>query len=106
MESAHSSSSRGSDVQLQGNGNQRGFGGSYSASNNMGGPNTVQPNLAQVAMALMKAKKAGQLPSALGDKAVIEGTGRPIQAGGQGQPAPAPSVPPDVTSNMQQRRSV
>ena len=117
MESAHSSSSRGSDVQLQGGNNQRGFGGSYSASTgcsskvitntlNISGRNIEQPNLAQVALALMKAKKAGQLPSAFGDKEMFDGAGRPVQPGGQGQPAPAPTVPPDVTSNMQQRRSV
>lgn len=124
MESGQSSSSRGSDVQLQGpnaQSGQRGFGGSYSASTgcsskvitntlNISGGVVEQPKLAQVAIALMKAKAAGQLPSALGNKAVVERVGAANtqdQPGGPGQPPPEPSVPPDVTtSTMQQRRSV
>ena len=119
MESGHSSSSRGSDAQQAvNNSNQRGFGGSYSASTgcsskvitntlNISGRSVEQPKLAQVAIALMKAKAAGELPSALGSKAVVEGAkvGQG-QTAGQGQGPPNPSVPPDVTSNMQQRRSV
>jgi hypothetical protein len=119
MESGHSSSSRGSDAQqAANNSNQRGFGGSYSAATgcsskvitntlNIVGGKVEQPKLAQVAIALMKAKAAGELPSALGNKAVVEsanaGQG---QTGGQGQGPPNPSVPPDVTPSMQQRRSV
>jgi len=78
MESGQSSSSRGSDNQQD----KRGFGGSYSAAtgcsskviantlNISGAPD--QPKLAQVALALMKAKNAGELPSAFGNKAVVE----------------------------------
>jgi len=112
MESAHSSSSRGSDANNADR--QRGFGGSYSATTGCSSKvisNTLnisagQPKLAQVAIALMKAKVAGELPSALGDKAVIE---RQMSqaAGGQGQPPPA-GQPPDVagsTTLLQQRRS-
>jgi hypothetical protein len=100
MESAHSSSSRGSEAQQA---DKRGFGGSYSAATGCSSKvisNTLslsagQPKLAQVAAALLKAKAAGELPSALGDKAVVE---RKISQT-QGQPG---GVPPDV----QQTRSV
>ena len=112
MESAHSSSSRGSD----GNNadKQRGFGGSYSAATGCSSKvisNTLnisagQPKLAQVAIALMKAKVAGELPSALGDKAVVERQISQI-AGGPGQPPAAGQLDVEAsTANLQQRRSV
>ena len=110
MESANSSSSRGSDADRQ----QRGFGGSYSAATGCSSKvisNTLnisggQPKLAQVAIALMKAKAAGELPSALGDKAVIE---RQLSQAAAGGPGPPPAGQPDVaasTNNFQLNRSV
>ena len=110
MESAHSSSSRGSDADRQ----QRGFGGSYSAATGCSSKvisNTLnisagQPKLAQVAIALMKAKVAGELPSALGDKAVIE---RQLSQAAAGGPGPPPAGQPDIAAsatNLQLNRSV
>lgn len=97
MESGQSSSSKGSDTQ-----DKRGFGGSYSAATGCSSKviaNTLNigaalelPNLAQVASALMKAKVAGELPSALGNKAVVERVSQaqagrqPAEPDGQGVP--------------------
>ena len=89
-----------------GGGRSVSFGGSYSASGV--NPFKPQPKLAQVAAALLKAKREGQLPSAFGD-ITLPGTGLPglpenPEGGGNGSvgapngsapvPTSGPGAPP------------